>query len=197
MKSQLHWTQGSSGIDAQLREIRGAGVACVRFSHMPQTSACGLYSRLLLPSNGRKRRQSVLPASLDPWESHGSLGIDAQLREIRSAAMADVRVRYLHETRACDKGLRLVLTPATSRKRGETPPNWKPGFIRPMGVPSEFGNRRSTPTNQERRSGRRESEADAQNKRLPLILTPATSTKRTRTRPKWNPSCNGPKGVWA
>ena len=68
-------------------------MASVRVRHMRETRACGLYSRLPLPLNAGERSESGIPASLDPWESHESSEIDAQLREIKSAGVAGVRVR--------------------------------------------------------------------------------------------------------
>ena len=128
MEFQLHWTQGSSGIGSQLQEIRSAGVACVRVSHMRETRACGLYSRLPLPPNAGERHQSRIPASLDPRESHGSSGIDAQLRKIRSAGMACVRVRHMKETRACGLYSRMPL-PTNAGIRGQSgiPASLDPG----------------------------------------------------------------------
>ena len=119
MESQLHWTQETSGIDAQLREIRGAGMACVRVTHMCKRRFCCLYSRLPIPPNAGERHQSGIPASLDPWESHGSAGIDTQLREIRGAGMACVRMRHMRETRACGLYSRLPL-PRNARERRQS-----------------------------------------------------------------------------
>ena len=69
IESQLHWTQGSSGIDAQLRELRGAGGAYVRVSHMRQSRACVFYSRLPPPPNAGERREKVV---YQPHCSHSS-----------------------------------------------------------------------------------------------------------------------------
>ena len=127
MESQLHWTQQSSGIDAQLREIRGAGVACVRVSHMRQTRACGFYSQLPLPPNAGERRQCGIPTSLEPYESNGSSKIYAQHREIRSSAMAGVGVRHMRETRACGLYSHLPLPPnARERRQSEIPASQDP-----------------------------------------------------------------------
>ena len=81
-------------MDAQLREIRGAGVACVRvrlctMRHMCETRgeywthACHFY----------KTHDNTAKMECQLHQSRGTLGKDAQLREITGAGVACVRVK--------------------------------------------------------------------------------------------------------
>ena len=98
-----------------MRERRGE--ACTHACHFPKTH-----------DNAAKMKCQV-------HYTQGSLGIDAQLREIKDAGVACVRVRGCALGGTCSReGVRLVFTHATSTKRMKTRLKCNPRFNRPKGV---------------------------------------------------------------